>query len=73
MTVTAIDRDKKSHSNSIVIKNDKGGLSRNEIERAIKKQEKETIGQDLEPAMALERNYKYDINRLFNKVNTLTS
>ena len=72
LTVTAIDRDNKSNSNSIVIKNDKGGLSRAEIENAIKKQDDETIGGDLEPAMALERNYKNEINKLFNKVNSLT-
>ena len=34
LTVTAVDRDNKNKSNSIVIKNDKGGLSRNEIENA---------------------------------------
>ena len=72
LTVTAVDKDNKSNSNSIVIKNDKGGLSRNEIENAIKKQENETVGRDLEPAMALERNYKNEINKLFNKVNNLT-
>ena len=72
LTVTAVDRDNKNNSNSIVIKNDKGGLSRNEIERAIKKQEKETIGKDLEPAMIIEKNYKNEINILFNKVNTVT-
>ena len=74
LTVTAVDRDNKNKSNSIVIKNDKGGLSRNEIENAIKKQkqEEETIGKDLEPAMIIEKNYKNEINKLFNKVNTLT-
>ena len=72
LTVTAVEQKNQLTTNSIVIKNDKGGLSRNEIENAKQKQEDETIGQDLEPAMALERNYKYDINRLFNKVNTLT-
>ena len=74
LTVTAVDRDNKNKSNSIVIKNDKGGLSRNEIENAIKnqKKEEETIGKDLEPAMIIEKNYKNEINKLFNKVNTLT-
>ena len=72
LTVTAVDKDNKTNSNSIVIKNDKGGLSRNEIENAIKKQEDETIGRDLEPALVLERNYKNEINKLFNKVNNLT-
>ena len=72
LTVTAVDKDNKTNSNSIVIKNDKGGLSRNEIEKAIKKQEDETIGKDLEPALVLERNYKSEINKLFNKVNSFT-
>ena len=70
--MTAIEKDNKSNSNSIVIKNDKGGLSRNEIEKAKEKQENETFGKDLEPAMSIERNYKKEINELFNKVNTLT-
>ena len=72
LTVTAVDKDNRANSNSIVIKNDKGGLSRNEIENAIRKQEEETIGKDLEPAMILEKNYKNEIYTLFNKVNTLT-
>jgi molecular chaperone DnaK (HSP70) len=72
LTVTAVEKDNNSNTNSIVIKNDKGGLSRNEIEQSKKNQEKETIGKDLEPAMSLERNYKNEINKLFNKVNTLT-
>ena len=72
LTVTAVDRDNKSNSNSIVIKNDKGGLSRNEIETAIKKHEEETLGKDLEPALAIEKNYKSEILKLINKVNTLT-
>ena len=71
LTVTAIEEKKKS-TNSIVIKNDKGGLSRNEIEKAIIKQENEIIGKDLEPAMILERNYKNEITKLFSKINSLT-
>ena len=54
------------------VKNDKGGLSRNEIETAIKKHEEETLGKDLEPALAIEKNYKSEILKLINKVNTLT-
>ena len=72
LTITAIDKGNKSNHNSIIIKNDKGGLSKNEIEEAKKKHENETIGGDLEPAMALERNYKKEIKELFNKINTLT-
>ena len=72
LTVTAIEKDNKSNSNSITIKNDKGGLSRNEIEKAKEKQENETFGKDLEPAMTIDRNYKKEINELFNKVNALT-
>ena len=72
LTVTAVERDNKNNINSIVIKNDKGGLSRNEIENSRKKQENETIGKDLEPAIILEKNYKNEINQLFNKVNSLT-
>ena len=33
LTVTAVELDNKSNTNSIVIKNDKGGLSKNEIEK----------------------------------------
>ena len=69
LTVTAVDKENKSNSNSIIIKNDKGGLSRNEIENAIKKREFETLGRDLEPAMLSERNYKKEINQLINKIN----
>jgi len=72
LTVTAIEKDNKSNSNSIVIKNDKGGLSKNEIEKAKENQENETFGKDLEPAMIIESNYKKEINELFNKVNSLT-
>ena len=36
LTVTAVEKDNKENTNSIVIKNDKGGLSRNEIEEAKK-------------------------------------
>ena len=72
LTVTAVERDNKSNWNSITIKNDKGGLSKNEIEEAKIKLEEETIGYDLEPAMILERNYKKEINLLYNKINTLT-
>ena len=72
LTVTGIEKDNKSNSNSIVIKNDKGGLSRNEIENAKERQKNETLGIDLEPAMIIERNYKKEINELFNKVNSLT-
>ena len=69
LTVTAVDKENKSNSNSIIIKNDTGGLSRNEIENAIKKREFETLGRDLEPAMLSERNYKKEINQLINKIN----
>jgi len=72
LTVTAIEKENKSNSNSIVIKNDKGGLSRNEIEKAKEREINETFGKDLEPAMIIERNYKKEINELFNKVNSLT-
>ena len=73
LTVTAVEKDNKSNSNSIVIKNDKGGLSRNEIEQAKLKQNAENLGKDLEPAMILERNYKKEINNLYNQINSLTN
>ena len=73
LTVTAIEKDNTSNTNSIVIKNDKGGLSRNEIEEAKMKQENETIGSGSdEPEISIERNYKNEINQLFNKINNLT-
>ena len=72
LTVTAVERDNKSNWNSIIIKNDKGGLSKNEIEEAKMKEKEETKGYDLEPAMIIERNYKKEINLLYKKINTLT-
>ena len=72
LTVTAVDRDNLSNNNSIVIVNDKGGLSKNEIEKAKIKQENETFGKDLAPAITIERNYKNEINQLLIKINELT-
>ena len=57
----------------MVIKNDKGGLSKKEIDEERLKHAEEKIGNDLEPAMILERNYKKEINLLYNKINTLTA
>ena len=73
LTVTAVEKDNKSNTNSIVIKNDKGGLSRNEIEQAKLKQSEENYGKDLEPGIILERNYKKEINNLYNQINVLTN
>ena len=72
LTVTAVEKDNKENKNSIIIKNDKGGLSRKEIEEAKNKHNEEKIGGDLEPAMIIEKNYKKEIYSLFNKINTLT-
>ena len=72
LTVTAVEKDNVSNNDSIVIKNDKGGLSRKEIEKAKINQENETIGKDMDPAIAIERNYKNEINKLLNKINSLT-
>ena len=71
LTVTAVEKNNSSNNNYIVIKNDKGGLSKNEIEKAKIKQENEVIGKDLDPAISIERNYKNEINQLFNKINEL--
>ena len=71
LTVTAVEKNNKSNCNSIVIKNDKGGLSKNEIEEA-KKRQNDEYGSNLEPAMIIERNYKKEINKLYNEINTLT-
>ena len=73
LTVTAVEKDNKSNFNSIVIKNDKGGLSKNEIEEAKIKQNEENSNKDLDPAMVLERNYKKEINNLYKEINTLTN
>ena len=62
LTVTAVEKNNKSNCNSIVIKNDKGGLSKNEIEEA-KKRQNDEYGSNLEPAMIIERNYKKEINK----------
>ena len=71
LTVTAVEKNNKSNCNSIVIKNDKGGLSKNEIEEA-KKRQNDEYGSNLEPAMIIERNYKKEINKLYNEINSLT-
>ena len=71
LTVTAVIRENNC-KNSIIIKNDKGGLSKNEIEIAKEKQKNETIGENLGPAILIERNYKGDINKLINKINNST-
>ena len=68
LTVTAIIEENNC-TNSIVIKNDKGGLSKNEIENAKIKQQNEIVGENLGPAMSIERNYKSDINKLINIIN----
>ena len=72
LTVTAVEKDNKSNFNSIVIKNDKGGLSKNEIEEAKIIQSEENSIKDLDPAIILERNYKKEINSLYKEINTLT-
>ena len=72
LTVTAVEKDNKSNFNSIVIKNDKGGLSKNEIEEAKIIQSEENSIKDLDPAIELERNYKKEINSLYKEINTLT-
>ena len=72
LRVTAVEIENSSNNNSIVIINDKGGLSKNEIEKAKINQENETFGKDLDPSMSIERNYKNEINKLFNTINELT-
>ena len=69
LTVSANIRENNCN-NLIVIKNDKGGLSQNEIETAKEKQLIETIGENLEPAMIIERNYKDEIIKLIKKINS---
>ena len=72
LTVSVVEKNNLSNNNYIVIKNDKGGLSKNEIEKAKINQENETFGKDLAPAISIERNYKTEINQLVNKINKLT-
>ena len=68
LTVTAEVKE-NNLSNSIVIKNDKGGLSRNEIEEAKQRQEKETSQGNMPPAIILEKNYKKLMKELILKIN----
>ena len=68
LTVNAVIKENNCN-NSIVIKNDKGGLSKNEILNAKIKQENEKIGENLGPAMTIERNYKKEINKYINLIN----
>jgi hypothetical protein len=71
LTVTGVEKENNS-KNSIVIINDRGGLSQNEIEKAKQEQDSTDEIKDLGPAMIIEKNYKYEINNLFNKVNKST-
>ena len=72
LTVTAVIKENNC-TNSIVIKNDKGGLSKNEIEEAKKNQNLETSSNDnLGPAMVFDRNYKNEINEFVKSINNTT-
>ena len=68
LTVSAIIKENNC-TNSIVIKNDKGGLSKNEIMEAKKNQQTEPLNENLGPAMIIERNYKKEINELTKEIN----
>ena len=68
LTVTGVVKE-NNISNSIVIKNDKGGLSRNEIEESKQRMEREGCLGDLPPAIIIEKNYKKEINDLIIKIN----
>ena len=61
LTVTGVIKENNS-SNSIKIKNDKGGLSKNEILLAQKRQTKEKFGKNIKTLMENEKNYKKLIN-----------
>ena len=71
LIVTAEEKDNTKNNNSIVIKNDKGGLSRKEIEKAKINQEGQIIGKNLGKDIITERNYKNEINKLIVKINSL--
>ena len=73
LTVRAEDLDNRENSNSIIIKNDKGGLSKNEIEKAKKNRKNMKNNEDinLKQEMQEERNYKSEINKLIGKINSL--
>ena len=64
LTVTAKINENNT-SNSIIIKNDKGGLSRNEIDDAKKKPKKYS---NLKDRMKKEKNYKDIIKTLLDKI-----
>ena len=66
LTVTA-QINENNTSNSITIKNDKGGLSRNEIDDAKKKQKKSGM-KNLRDKMEKEKNYKEIIKTLLDKI-----
>ena len=68
LTVTAVIKE-NNYSNSLTIKNDKGGLSKNEIEKAKLKQKTETIEDNFGPGIVMERNYKNEIHELINQIN----
>lgn len=74
LTVTAVIKENNC-TNSIVIVNDKGGLSKNEIEEAKKNEKFETalsLNENLGPAMVFERNYKNEISEFIKAINNTT-
>ena len=75
LTVSACEKGNKSNKNDIVIKNDKGGLSKQEIEKAREMQEElvDDKTNDCPPAMSTERNYKGEIFKLNNLINNAVS
>ena len=69
LTVTGIVKENNS-SNSLRIKNDKGGLSKNEILLAQKRHKNEKRGKNIKILMENERNYKQLINNYSSLIKT---
>ena len=67
LTVTGVIKENNC-TNSIVIKKDKGGLSREEIEKAILKNKKEKFKKDIK-LINLEKQCRYNVSELFKKIN----
>ena len=69
LTVSAKVKDTDC-KNSIIIKNDKGGLTDSEKEQAKEKQQNEVIGKDLADLIKSEKKYKREIYNYINIINS---
>lgn len=73
LTVTGVIKE-NNYEKSIIIRNVKGGLSREEIELAkIKNKREKKELKELKKQMSLDKNYKNEIDKLLNDINHSTN